>query len=54
MTVYILSAGYDYEGNAVIGVYNSREKAEQVKAEVDADPGEFDYDWTDIEEWEVE
>ncbi len=50
MTVYVLTIGWDYEGEALLGVYSSREKAEQARedegygklmvypVEVDAEP----------------
>jgi hypothetical protein len=51
MRVFIVQAGWDYEGSRVIGVYASRERAEEAKK---VEKAKGAYDFVMINEWEVE
>ena len=37
MKVYVVEIHYDYESHSIAGIFSSKEKAEQVKAEVEKD-----------------
>ena len=49
MKVYVALAGYDYEGDEIMGVYSSRELAENCIKGI-----KEDYDYTTINEWDVD
>jgi hypothetical protein len=48
MIVYIVTRGWYYEGEEVIGVFDTQQKAEDFKAK-----GHGYCDFIDITEWEV-
>lgn len=51
MTVYIVEAGYDYEGFVITGVYDTKAKAEQNQTTL-IESGRYDY--VDVNEYIVE
>lgn len=51
MTIYIVRAGWHYEGSQIVGVYASRSRAEEVKQ---AEEAEMKWDYVKISEWKVE
>jgi hypothetical protein len=53
MKVYLAMAGYDYEGNGVMGVYSTRGLAESFINEMKANP-RIHYDKYEVEEHEVD
>jgi len=53
---YILFGGWRYEGNATLGVYSSREKAEKAEEKVKKirkEKGFFPYDYYSIAEIDI-
>lgn len=53
MKVYVVTAGYDYEGDDVIGVYSTMELAESSINEMKANPKIY-YDNYEVEECKVD
>ena len=53
MTVYLLLGYYVGEGDEVIGVYSSKEKAEEVKLSNPLTIDSVEFDFFTIEEFEV-
>ena len=53
MKVYVVTAGYAYEGDNVMGVYSSLNLARECIDEMEDSP-EFHYDGYDIEEHEID
>ena len=52
MKVYVVEAGYDYEGGSVRGVFDTEEKANKYIASVDTKkPGRLD--WIELIEMEL-
>ncbi|AUR91256.1 hypothetical protein NVP1158O_29 [Vibrio phage 1.158.O._10N.261.45.E12] len=47
--VYVLLGGYDYEGEEVLGIYSTKEIAED-----SAEVKKKGYDWISIEEYEID
>ena len=53
MKVYVVTAGYDYEGDDVMGVYSTMELAQSCVDEMKANPKIY-FDNYEIEEHEVD
>lgn len=53
MKVYVVTAGYDYEGDDVMGVYSTMELAQSCADEMKANPKIY-FDNYEIEEREVD
>ena len=53
MKFYVVTAGYDYEGDDVMGVHSTMELAKYCVYEMKANP-EFHFDNYQIEEHEVD
>ena len=57
MKVYVVSSIWAYEGGPILGIFDSKEKAETFKSLDLADPikgfEEDDCHWLGIEEWRV-
>jgi len=47
--VYILTAGYNYEGSGVLGVYDNKKLAETGMAEIKLEQGKHGFDFYEIE-----
>lgn len=52
MTVYVVSAGYDYEGAGVVGVFDDYEVAYEFASHVNTVFGRS-FDYSSVERWEM-
>lgn len=51
MKIYIVTCGYDYEDSSVLGVYTTKEKAENA---IEDKENDYAMDWYEITEWELD
>jgi len=51
MKVYLVEGGFNYENSTVFGVKSTPDKAERMRAEIEA---ESIYDWVSVSEFEVD
>jgi hypothetical protein len=51
MKVFVAMGGYDYEDSYVLGVYSTREKANQA---IERDKADNCMDWYDVTEWTID
>lgn len=52
MKVFVVTCGYDFEDTYVLGVYSTKEKANQAIKHDKEEDGDFD--WYDINEREID
>ena len=51
MKVYLAIGGIQYEGYDILGIYSTRELAEEKLK--DYEENKYFYDWLSVDEWEI-